>query len=61
MKNKFARAGMVFGLLGILGACTSVDVDQRLTALEERVNQALRDSASAKIDATTALMIADEK
>lgn len=61
MKKKFARAGVVFGLLGVLGACTSVDVEQRLSALEDKVNQALQSSAAAKIDASTALMIAEEK
>lgn len=61
MKHKFVRAGILFGLLGVLGACTSVDVEQRLSALEMKVNQALQNSASAKIDASTALMIAEDK
>ena len=62
MTKKLLQAVLMVGVVGSLGACvTTVETEERLTALEEKVNRALRDSAGAKIDATTALMISTEK
>lgn len=60
------RIGAVAAAVTMLGACaTSEELDSRFAALESRleskINEALRNSASAKIDATTALSVAMEK
>lgn len=53
------RAGLVIAGASLLSACASTEAqDARLDALEARINQALQNSAAAKIDATTALKIA---
>ena len=55
------RAGLLIAGTSLLGACASTAAeDARLDALEARINEALRNSAAAKIDATTALKIAVE-
>ncbi len=62
MTKKLLQAVLVVGMVGGLSACvTTVETEERLTSLEEKVNRALRDAAAAKIDATTALMISEEK
>ena len=58
---KAIQSAAAVAMLASLGACTSVDTEQRLQALEDKVNRALQNSAAAKVDATTALMIAEEK
>lgn len=47
--------------LSTVAACTSVETETRLMELEEKVNRALLASSTAKVDAATALMIAEEK
>ena len=49
----------------LLGACATQDdvdrtVDAKFSELDEKVNQALRNAATAKVDAATALNIATE-
>lgn len=61
MFRKFILAGAVLTLVSGLNACTSADTEQRLSLLEEKVNRALQNSAAAKVDAATAMMIAEEK
>ena len=52
--KSFAVIGLVFGI----SACASQDTQMKLHSLEEKINQALMNSAAAKVDATTALHIA---
>lgn len=48
--------------IALLGACaTKEDVNAKFNELDEKVNQALRNAATAKIDAATALKVANEK
>lgn len=61
MFRKFMLAGAMLAMVSGLGACTSVETEERLSLLEERVNRALQASAAAKVDAATAMMIAEEK
>ena len=61
MINKISRIAAVFALLGVTAACTSAETEQRLSDLETKVNRALQASSAAKIDAATALMVAEEK
>ena len=44
----------------VLGACASGADEMKLSALEDKLNEALRNSAAAKIDAATALHVAIE-
>ena len=60
------QVGAAVASVMMLGACaTSEELDAKFAAMESRletkINQALRNSASAKIDATTALNVALEK
>ena len=64
--TKFLRIGLLVVATAALGGCVTdkeVDakLDARLAAMEDKVNEALRNSASAKIDATTALSLATGK
>lgn len=62
---------MLFAITLLLGlsACATVDsqkelsvsVDERLLALESKVNEALRKSSAAKVDAATAIYILQEQ
>lgn len=52
--KSFAVLGLVIGL----AACASQEDQMKLHSLEDKVNQALQNSAAAKVDATTALHIA---
>ena len=61
MKTKIARVAAVLAMIAAVGACTSVETERRLDALEMKVNRALQAAAAAKVDASTALMIAEEK
>jgi hypothetical protein len=61
MFRKFALAAAALMLVTGLGACTSVETEQRLSLLEDKVNRALQTSAAAKVDAATAMMMAEEK
>ena len=59
-----AKTKLMTVVLGaaLLGACaTKEEVNTKYNELDEKINQALRNSAAAKIDAATALNIAAEK
>lgn len=59
--SKPMRIGLLMAAVSMAGACTnSNDMEARLDTLETKVNQALQNSAAAKVDATTALAIATE-
>jgi len=61
MFKKVMHAGIALALVSGLSACASVETENRLSALEAKVNRALQASAAAKVDAATAMMIAEEK
>ncbi len=61
MFRKAIHAAAALAIMTGLGACTSTQTEQRLQVLEEKVNRALQASAAAKVDAATAMMIAEEK
>jgi hypothetical protein len=61
MFRKTIHAAAALAIVAALGACTSVETENRLSVLEEKVNRALQASAAAKVDAATAMMMAEEK
>jgi hypothetical protein len=68
LKSTVKLASAITLLLG-LSACVTVDsqkelsvsFDERLLALESKVNEALRKSSAAKVDAATAIYIVQEQ
>ena len=70
---KPAPAMLLFLLLFIMGSCASgpggdlnqtatlEELEARIETLEKKVNRAIQQSATAKIDATTALVIANNQ
>jgi len=61
MIRTISRFAIVAVALSSIAACTSVETETRLSELEARVNRALQASAAAKVDAATAIMMAEEK
>jgi len=61
MIRTISRFAIVAVALSSIAACTSVETKTRLSELEARVNRALQASAAAKVDAATAIMMAEEK
>ena len=56
-----------FALCGLLAGCASpggdarmAELEQRLDTLEDKTNRALQNAAAAKVDASTALLIATQ-
>lgn len=65
MKKCFLKVLLLTGVIFILGGCTCskemAAINTRLDALEEKSNEAMRNSASARVDASTALFIVNKK
>jgi len=57
---KTLRCAIAGLALTALGACATADDGMELSALEAKVNQALQNSAAAKVDAAAALHLAVE-
>jgi hypothetical protein len=61
-KTRTFRLAAIGVALLALGACASASTDQemKLSALEAKLNEALRNAAAAKVDAATAMLMAEE-
>ncbi|MEK9753247.1 MAG: hypothetical protein VW338_08565 [Rhodospirillaceae bacterium] len=59
-KTRTFRLAAIGVALLALGARASADQEMKLSTLEAKLNEALRNAAAAKVDAATAMLMAEE-